>query len=392
MVTFVSGNATVGGYRMLVGKRMMFAAVFVLSSVIGWAQGQVSFTVQDYDFGTIYEEDGPVQHGFVFINTGSTPVQLQSVGTSCGCTVPRWSNEPVLPGARDTVVAQFNPAGRAGQFYKVITVRANTLPATYRLTIRGEIKRYPTDLHDLYGTMVGPVGFRDGGRVPIATVPSSEQACAQVRGYNFGPDTLALGFTAMPGYAQVKLRRVDDISTDRHRAMRLLPGEPFVFEVCLDGAKVDSWQEVRDRIELQLSILRQEKRSRLASGQLTLGFTKVEVFADRPAEWLSNPPRLASIPAVVELPTVKAGRKATAQIELRNQGGAELIVRSVWTASPAIELVWPKRPIAPGKAAELKVIARTGNMVRGKQTVVCKLITNSPTQRELPFKVEITVE
>ncbi len=373
-------------------RRMVLLAALVLSSLVGWAQGEISFTLVDFNFGTIYEEDGPVKHAFEFVNTGTEPVILESVGTSCGCTVPHWSNRPVQPGARDTVVAQFNPAGRAGQFYKVITVRANTVPATYRLTIQGEIKNYPSDLHELYKPLVGPVGFRAEGRLPIAVVPSNGTMCGIMRGYNFGSDTLALEFTSVPDYAQVKLHKEGDISTGRHRAMRLLPGKHFAFEVCVDGAQVDSWQEVKDQLEYTLSTLHQGKKDKVSTGQLDLLFTKVEDFADCSAEWRSHPPLLAGIPSIVQLPAVKAGRRATAKLELLNQGGADLIVRSAWVASPDIELSWPKRAIAPGKTATLKVTAYTKHMPMGKQTVACKLITNSPTQREFSFKVEVTVE
>lgn len=86
------------------------------SAAIKWA----STTRQ---FGEI-PQGVPVTATFKFTNTSKTPVLLADVHGSCGCTVPTWSKEPVLPGKSSVITATFNAAS-AGAFNKTVTVTTN---------------------------------------------------------------------------------------------------------------------------------------------------------------------------------------------------------------------------------------------------------------------------
>ena len=95
-----------------------------------------------HDFGTI-EEGVQATVTFTFKNTGNAPLVLNSVRASCGCTTPKWTKEPVAPGAEGTITAIYNSKGRPGNFTKTITVSHNdkTLNGQTFLTIRGVVKQ-----------------------------------------------------------------------------------------------------------------------------------------------------------------------------------------------------------------------------------------------------------
>jgi len=84
----------------------------------------ITFAEQAYDFGTVVE--GPqITHDFKIKNEGKEPLILSNVHASCGCTVPTWPKEPILPGKESVISATYNTSGRPGHFAKTITIESN---------------------------------------------------------------------------------------------------------------------------------------------------------------------------------------------------------------------------------------------------------------------------
>jgi len=108
-------------------KKALFIALALVMSLGVFAQQKqvIEFTEQEYDFGTVKEEDGKVSHVFEFVNISQTPITITNVRASCGCTTPNWSRQPVMPGESGVVTATYSAAGRPGRFNKNITVTAN---------------------------------------------------------------------------------------------------------------------------------------------------------------------------------------------------------------------------------------------------------------------------
>ena len=99
---------------------------------------KIKLIEEKYDFGTVVE--GPqVTHDFKFKNEGKEPLVLSNVRASCGCTVPTWPKEPVLPGKESTISATYNTQGRPGRFTKTITIESNADGGSKVITISGEV-------------------------------------------------------------------------------------------------------------------------------------------------------------------------------------------------------------------------------------------------------------
>ena len=101
------------------------------------AFGLFNWSQTTYDFGKI-KINNPATHEFSFINGGDAPLVITSVQASCGCTVAKYSKDPVSPGSSGFVTATYN-AAKAGVFTKTVTVNANTEAGTVQLTIKGEV-------------------------------------------------------------------------------------------------------------------------------------------------------------------------------------------------------------------------------------------------------------
>jgi hypothetical protein len=87
------------------------------------ADAAFKWSEETWDFGTI-PQGVPVTHSFKFTNTGKEPLVISKVDKSCGCTTPKWTTEPVMPGQEGHVTATFNAAA-AGGFNKTVTVHSN---------------------------------------------------------------------------------------------------------------------------------------------------------------------------------------------------------------------------------------------------------------------------
>ncbi|MGI6073353.1 MAG: DUF1573 domain-containing protein [Fermentimonas sp.] len=117
--------------------------VFLLSVfAIGLAlaqQPQMKFVKNEHDFGTIKEEIGAVTTKFEFTNTGDSPLIIQRVSASCGCTTPSYTREPILPGKKGAISAKYSTVRRPGTFNKTIRVYTNVPDTVYVLTIKGNV-------------------------------------------------------------------------------------------------------------------------------------------------------------------------------------------------------------------------------------------------------------
>ena len=73
-------------------------------------------------------EDGSVVARYKFTNTGSKPIKIQSVLTSCGCTTAALAKTDYAPGESGEIDARFSFFGHTGSQYKKIMVSTSAAP------------------------------------------------------------------------------------------------------------------------------------------------------------------------------------------------------------------------------------------------------------------------
>ena len=95
---------------------------------------QIEFAEQVHDYGKV-KKGGDGNCEFVFTNTGNEPLILSNVKASCGCTVPTWTKEPIMPGQTGTIKVRYNTNTSPQSFTKTITVSSNSINAP-RLTLK----------------------------------------------------------------------------------------------------------------------------------------------------------------------------------------------------------------------------------------------------------------
>ena len=100
--------------------------MMVLSVGLVQAQGkaEIKFDKTTHDFGTFSENNPIVSCTFKFTNIGDGPLVIHQAVASCGCTVPEYTQEPIMPGKTGTIKVTYNGTDKyPGHFKKSITLR-----------------------------------------------------------------------------------------------------------------------------------------------------------------------------------------------------------------------------------------------------------------------------
>ena len=99
--------------------------------------GVFHFEQEVIDYGTINQNDNGVRT-FKFTNRGRSPIVISNVKTTCGCTVPTYPKQAILPGESGTIDIKY-ATNRLGTFSKSITVISNADEGQKKLRIKGNV-------------------------------------------------------------------------------------------------------------------------------------------------------------------------------------------------------------------------------------------------------------
>ena len=106
---------------------------------------EIEFEQVVHDYGDVpYNGNGECE--FRFTNTGTEPLLVQKPKSSCGCTIPSWPNEPILPGESEVIKVTYR-TNRAGNINKTVTVTSNAVKnSTVVLRIKGRVLEQPSEV------------------------------------------------------------------------------------------------------------------------------------------------------------------------------------------------------------------------------------------------------
>ncbi|MHB1178508.1 MAG: DUF1573 domain-containing protein [Daejeonella sp.] len=118
----------------LCGVVFLFAAVAAFRTD---AQAEFKFEKETHDFGKI-PQGKPVSVDFKFTNIGDEPLIITNIESVCGCTVPKYTNTPILKGKSGTITVTYNAATLA-PFSKGLTIKSNAKTPVKVIYIKGEV-------------------------------------------------------------------------------------------------------------------------------------------------------------------------------------------------------------------------------------------------------------
>ena len=118
-------------------KNLILTCLAIILSIGLYAQ-EIKFEAQEIDYGTIEKGADGLRY-FAFKNTGTAPLIITDAQKSCGCTIPSYPKEPIMPGESGKIQVKYDTE-RIGHFSKYVTITSNSIDnSSIKLKITGQV-------------------------------------------------------------------------------------------------------------------------------------------------------------------------------------------------------------------------------------------------------------
>ncbi len=129
-------------------KNLSIFLLILLISNSSFAQ-EIDDSKPEFQFKTETINYGKINLGadgvrvFEFTNIGKSPLIISRVQASCGCTVPKKPNQPIMPGEKGKIEVSYDTK-RLGGFSKAITIFSNAKNERKMVKIKGYVEKTGT--------------------------------------------------------------------------------------------------------------------------------------------------------------------------------------------------------------------------------------------------------
>jgi hypothetical protein len=348
----------------------------LLSISFGFAQGKpvVTFEKITHDFGMIAEDKGDVSYQFIVKNTGDTPLVINRVSASCGCTTPDWTKEPIAPGKTGFVKATYNPKGRPGAFSKTISVYSNADPAQNTLIIKGEVIPVGKSPEVLF-----PVEMKNDLRLKqnlldLGTVTNGESRVNYIEIYNTGTSTMSLSFDKLPKYI-----------TANCEPLMIGPNNTGRIAVIFNGAEAKTYGKHTTKFNV---IVNNDKKNS-TNNTISVVSTLIDDFSNLSKADKDNSPISNYAPAYINFgSTADKGFSGSQFLKISNSGKTSLLIRDISTESDAITISEGKKEVKPNEIVEFK-IAVNPKKINSAINSTINIVTNDPKEPEKTVRIVV---
>jgi len=351
---------------------MRFLLTILLSVVCAVqmaAQPVIRFDTLEYDFGEVRELGGIVQYRFVYQNVGDKPLIINTVHTSCGCTSPAWSKEPVLPTKSGYIDVSFDPRDRPGAFTKSIIVDCNATEKSITLYISGNVMPRPEPLSSSYPYEMLDLRLK-ATTVNYGKIIAGQTATKEIEVVNPSKANLVIAPDAdnTPPYMQISAK-----------PSILKPGEKGVIKCQFNTAKYGDY----DYVQFDVPILVNTYSYALhVKGIIYENFTEKDK---------KNAPVLTLTESSIDLGEIPSGEVKICRINYKNTGADTLRIRAVRNACDCISIRIDTPAVAPGAEGTITAIFNSEGR-SGKQERYLTIITNSAVTQQVMCKIKGVVK
>lgn len=105
-----------------------------------------SLNAQEFRFDKETINYGKIDKGangervFVFTNVGDKPLIIKNIQSTCGCTIPKKPEKPIMPGEKGEIKVSYDTK-RVGGFSKSITIFSNAKNPRKTIKIKGYVTK-----------------------------------------------------------------------------------------------------------------------------------------------------------------------------------------------------------------------------------------------------------
>lgn len=342
-----------------------FAAI-IISCSLAFAQEKVSPSIEAdktvHNFGQIVHKSGPVSCTFTLKNTGSKPVAIYNVVSSCGCTDVNWTKEPIMPGKSGKVSVTYSNDEGAYPFDKTLTTYLSDSQKPILLKVRGLSVEKEKPLSEIYPVSYGPLALREA-LIKCGNLEQGRQKSDAVLVANTSKKPISVTFA----------------DTDKNLSLNLSPN-PIPAESTAELTfTVTADRSIWGKNTYYTTPLVNGKEYSNPEGKGTIGFwafTK-ENFSHLDQEEKAKGPRPTFEESTYSFGKIKRGDTVHAQFTFKNDGKECFCIYKVNTDAKK----WSHSTIPaamPGEKVTFRVHLDTENLPAGEHLTIVTLTTNSP--------------
>jgi len=333
---------------------------FVISGINAQSRtAAIAFNETSFNFGDMQESGGTKVHKFEFANTGGEVLIIQNVSTSCGCTTPEWTKEPVKPGQKGYVSAAYDPSGRPGPFEKYINVQSNGQPPLVKLTIVGRVAQKPLAIEDEYRFPFGAIRLKEN-HLAFGTVFTGQMQVKQVEMINTSAQPQVVKIENIPAHLSAKVT-----------PSTLGPNQTGIIEITYNSSKKNDWGFIVDRMNISLNGKIDNSTLLLVSANLE------ENFAGITPEEKANAPKVSFEQNTFDFGKIKQSESVSFEYKFTNTGKSNLMIRKISPACGCTAVITSSDVIPAGGTGTLKTTFNGAGKL-GLQNKTITVITNDP--------------
>lgn len=333
----------------------IIAAIFSLT-----AQAQIKWLATEHNFGAFNEDGGKVATEFRFINESDAALRIESVRSSCGCTVPEYSKAAVNRGDTASISVVYNPIGRPGRFSKSLMVKLSN-DSSQRLTINGVVIGAENTLRSRFPLVVGPLRLR-GNIVTFGAVKIGEMKSQFVNIYNSSTAPIKPTWSNIPNYLRV---------TAAHDTIQ--PGEQGVYSFALVPNKKTQYGILTDSLSLNVP---GEKPQTIEIAAII-----EENFSRMTEKQLADAPIIKTETDMLDFGDfATASAPMTRQFRVTNAGKNPLLLRRLQISEPGISVDASFSKLKKGKSGIVTVTFDPSKFDAPLLNARLQIITNDPAK------------
>ena len=345
-------------------RYITFCAVLCCSMAAA-AQNKVAEGIEAdktvHNFGDILLDSGPVSCTFTLKNTGSKPMVIYNVTTTCGCTEAEWTREPVKTGGTASITVSYTNNEGPYPFDKTITVYASDSKPIL-LKIRGICREKVLPLSERYPVAFGPFGMTE-----------TSLQCGNLEQGNSKSDAVIVANTSSSP-VKVEFKDVSD-----NLMLSVKPNPIPANSTAELSYTVTAERGIWGKNTYWATPVINGKTYTTKDGDTKIGvkaFTKENFDRMSESERAQGPmPRFEN--STYSFNRIKKGEEIHAEFTMTNTGKTPFCVYKVDTDACCYS--HSDIPVAkPGEKITFRVHVNTENMPKGETLVLVTLTTNSP--------------
>ncbi len=353
-------------------KTMTLAGLLLFFAGVSYAQ-VISFDTKEHDFGTFTKSQTGegVTCEFIYTNTGNSPLVLNRVVASCGCTTPEWTREPIAAGKKGSIKVTYNAAS-TGPFSKTITIYSNSKDGFVTLNVKGKVDPYIERVEDSYPIDLGGGILMVKNELNFINVTKNEPKTLVVDFINTNKTAVKLSLSKVAKPLRVSLISEEVKAQSRSSIL-----------VTFDAKESKEWGKKEVSFYVLPAGVNASDKNRI---KVTANI--IDDISDMTADQKKNAAHLSFSTRNLDLGEIKVNEKKNDSFTITNDGKSPLIIYAINGETENMIVKSDKMTIAPGKSTKVRITFSPKKTNELRQQKIA-FITNAPNALNAIVEIEV---